>query len=442
MTVHVDYDKKNISGYFIKGIIPFVIFIFLTIPMVISAQDQDSTKMVISSQDQDSAKIVIGSRSVHDSISSDTTKIIEDAALDIGQNRGLFIVEPDGKMQLRILGSVRYLIVYDNINLESKNNLNTYEIPTGEDNVSLPNYYNGLDQSRLGFEVTRNTSSGNVFIRLEMDFKGENGFRIRHAYGQYRQFIFGQTWSLFSQISSLPATVGSGGPTGAISVRTPQIRYTSKNILPKSTISFGLEYFTPEVTIPDSISIEAFQLIPDLTARIEKKVNWGTLQLSAIMPLISGRNKDGKYVMRPGWGVTFSAVVNSWAKGRWYYQGAAGQSITRFFRDLGGQGLDLLFDPTTGNAVQPLTFGTYLTYEHHWIPKVFSNFTYSMLLLQKESFTPDDSYFIGENFRVNTFWQVIEGARVGVEYIHALRRDKGGDTGSAGRVSILFYYDF
>jgi hypothetical protein len=429
-SMHEAFIRSTVSNYTMRSLTLVAILIFLTVTTGLSAQDADTTK------------VVIESTAISDTIQTDTTKIIEDAALDIAQNRGLFIVAPDGKMQLRILGSVRYLIVYDNINLESKNNLNTYEIPTGEANVSLPNYYNGLDQSRLGFEVTRQAEDGNVFIRLETDFQGLYGFRIRHAYGQYRKFLFGQTWSLFSQISSLPATVGSGGPTGAISVRTPQIRYTSKKILPKSILSFGLEYFTPEITIPDSISIEAFQLIPDITARIEKRVNWGSLQLSLIMPMISGRTEEGKYVLRPGWGVSFSTVVNSWANGKWYYQAATGQSITRFFKDLNGQGLDLLFDPTNDKAYQPITFGTFLTYEHHWDSNIFSNFSYSLLLLQKESFTPDNTYHQGDNFRINTFWQIIEGARVGIEYIQAFRKDKDGEKGTASRVNVLFYYDF
>ena len=64
------------------------------------------------------------------SLHSDSTKIVEDAPLDIAQDRGLFIIAPDQKMQLRILGSVRYLVVYDELKLQSKNAFNTYEIPT------------------------------------------------------------------------------------------------------------------------------------------------------------------------------------------------------------------------------------------------------------------------------------------------------------------------
>ena len=393
-------------------------------------------------QASDSTNVIMSSGFGLDSLHRDTTKIIEDAALDIGQDRGLFIVTPDRKVQLRILGSVRYLVVYDDTDLPSKNSLNTYQIEVGDASQRLPNYYNGLDQSRLGFEVTRRTESGNIFGRLETDFAGVNGFRIRHAYIQSRRFLFGQTWSLFSQITSLPATVGFGGPTGAISVRTPQARFTTKNLLPASTLSLGLEYFKPDFFIPDTLSVKSFQLIPDITARIEKPVNWGSLQLSGIVPILSGRTDEGKFVFRPGWGVSFSAVVDSWAGGKWYLQTAGGQAIARFFGDLAGQGLDVMFNPETQKSHLPLTFGGYLTYEHHWNDKIFSNFTYSILILQKEDFAPEDTYYRGNNFRVNTFWSVVEGARVGGEFIHAFRTNKGNEKGTANRINLLFYYDF
>jgi hypothetical protein len=384
----------------------------------------------------------MGSGFAPDSLNVDSTKIIEDAALDIAQDRGLFIVTPDRKVQLRILGSVRYLVVYDDTDLPSKNSLNTYQIQVGEGSQRLPNYYNGLSQSRLGFEVTRQTEYGNVFGRLEMDFAGVDGFRLRHAYLQYRRFLFGQTWSLFSQITSLPATVGFAGPSGAISVRTPQARFTARNLLPASVLSLGLEYFKPDYYIPDTIAVKSFQLIPDITARIEKPVKWGSLQLSGIVPILSGRSEEGKFVFRPGWGVSFSTVVDSWVGGKWYLQAAGGQAIARFFSDLSGQGLDVMFNPETQKSHLPLTFGAYITYEHHWNEKVFSNFTYGTLYLQKEDFTPDDTYYRGNNFRINTFWSIVEGARVGGEIIHAFRKNKDNAKGTANRINLLFYYDF
>jgi hypothetical protein len=391
----------------------------------------------------DSTRVFLGSDISLDSLQRDTTKIIEDAALDIAQDRGLFIVTPDRQMQLRILGSVRYLVVYDDRDLSSKNSLNTYEIDVGDQSQRIPNYYNGLNQSRLGFEVTRKTGKGNVFVRLETDFAGVNGFRIRHAYGQYGRFLFGQTWSLFSNITSLPATVGFGGPVGSISVRTPQIRFTTRNVFfPGSIVTLGLEYFKPDIYVPDTIIAKSFQVIPDITARIEKSLKWGSIQLSGIVPILSGMSEEGEYVFRPGWGLSFSTVINSWTAGKWYFQGAGGQAITRFFNDLSGQGLDLLFNPETGKSHLPFAYGTYLTYEHYWTARIFSNITYGLLIFQKEDFTPDDTYYRGNNFCLNTFWSIVEGSRLGLEYIHAFRTNKDGTKGRANRVNLLFYYDF
>ena len=150
-----------------------------------------------------------------DTLKTDSTKVVEVAALDIAEDRGLFILTPDKKMQMRILGSVRYLIVFDQKNLSSKDAYSTYEIPTGDLNTSLPNYFNGLGQSRLGFEVVRITNKGDIFIRLETDFAGSNGFRIRHAYRSgiqspmyLKALIYPLGWSILSPISRCPIPLG------------------------------------------------------------------------------------------------------------------------------------------------------------------------------------------------------------------------------------------
>lgn len=377
-----------------------------------------------------------------DTIQVDSNKVVEDAPLDIAQDRGLFILTPDRKMQLRILGSVRYLLVFDELELSSKDALNTFEIPTGELNRNLPNYFNGLDQTRLGFEITRSTGRGNVFIRLETDFAGSNGFRIRHAYGQFGSFLLGQTWSLFSQINASPATVDFSGPTGSVVTRTPQIRYTPAKFFPDANLAVGLEYARPELRIPDSLRLKTFQLIPDMTARIDKTLPWGYLQLSGIIPMLSARSSEGKFILRPGYGLAVSAVVNSWANGKWYLQGVGGRAITRFFNDLGGQGLDILFDAESDKIAVPFAFGFYATYEHSWRPNLYSNFTYSLLRLEKIGFASDAAYLRGHTFHFNTFWDVVEGAKVGLEVIWGERINKSKESGEALRVNMLFYYDF
>ena len=376
-----------------------------------------------------------------DTLKTHSTRIVETAPLDIAQNRGLFIVTPEGKMQLRILGSVRYLVVFDGLNLSSKNAFSTYEIPTGTLNKALPNYYNGLDQTRLGFEVTRKTSKGDIFIRLETDFSGANGFRIRHSYGTYGKFLFGQTWSLFSHVSALPSMVDFAGPTASVITRTPQIRYAIPAFFKGINLAVGLEYLIPNLYIPDSIAAETFQLIPNITIRLDKVFSWGTVQMSGVIPMLSGNDSKGDFHLKVGWGLSGSVVVNSWENGKWYVQGVAGQAITRYFNDLSGNGLDILITPE-GKIIAPVTLGFYGTYEHSWNTNLLSNFTYGWLQVEKFKITEDRAYHKGHSLRVNTFWDLAEGAKIGAEAIWGNRVDKNKQKGDALRLNLLFYYDF
>ncbi len=389
----------------------------------------------------DNRQIVMGSTQA-DTISTDSNKVIEDAPLDIGQDRGLFILTRDRRLQLRILGSVRFLAVYDNRDLSSKNSYSTFEIPTGDQNRSLPNFFNGVGQSRLGFEVTRSTRQGNIFVRLETDFAGaNNAFRIRHAYGQISRFLLGQTWSLFSHIAALPATVDFGS-TASITVRTPQVRYSLPAFFSKVDMAVAFEYSIPSVDLPDSLLVQTFQLIPDITFRVDRITPWGSWQLSGLLPVLSGRTSDGTLVLRPGWGISASAVLNSWAAGKWYFLGGTGRAISRYFGDLGGRGLDLAYNPETEDTRLPLVFGGYGTYEHSWRYNLTTSLTYGVIVLERIGFTPENTYHWGYSLHFNTFWTVVEGAKLGAEAIWGQRFDRVATRGDALRLNILAYYDF
>ena len=132
--------KRNIGQIFFKCIL--ISFVAL-IPGLFCLQGQVP----------DTSGVIVGMGPKLDTIHIDSTKIIEDAALDIAQDRGLFIITPDRLMQLRILGSVRYLVVFDDRDLPKMNSLSTYQIEVGDQDKYLPIYYNGLSQSRLGFDL-------------------------------------------------------------------------------------------------------------------------------------------------------------------------------------------------------------------------------------------------------------------------------------------------
>jgi len=381
----------------------------------------------------------VSTNSPTDTLNTDSMKVVEDAPLDIAQNRGLFIITPDKKMQLRILGSIRFLVVYDNIDLLSKNSFITTEIPVGVDNRLFPNYHNNLSQTRLGFEVTRKTDLGNLFVRLETDFAGVGNFRIRHAYGQFRGFLIGQTWSLFSQISVMPTTVAFSGPTSSISTRTPQMRYTF-NRRPKSNLAISLEYQVQDIRVPDSLDFRTFPLYPNLTGRFTRKFNRGHMQVSGVLPALSARDSTDELYVKFGWGVSIGVLIKPWEKGSWHFQLAAGKSISRFLGDISGD-VNIFLTPD-GKGVLPFELGYYATYQHSWSKKLLSNLIYGRVQLEELSFTPEDTYSWGSTWHLNTFYQPVDGAKAGIEGIWGTRANKSGVQGSAFRFNMIFYYDF
>ncbi len=407
-------------------------FLLVLLAVVANAQVQDTTNTTISTSGPG------------EQFNQDTLVKHELSPLDIQKDRGLYIVTPDGKMQLRILGSVRYSVQYDMVELPIKKTFNTYYVPTGSDNIKIPNYYNDLNQSRLGFEVTRKLEKNDVFIRLESDFNGSNGqFRIRHAYGQIDRFLVGQTWSLFSNVSSLPAMVDGNGPTGSVTLRTPQMRYSGKG--PKGTQwAVALEYATPDLSTDqfDTLGISTVQLIPDLTGRFVWEGILGIVQLSGVVTTISKKDINNKVSNSFGIGASLSGTVDLPGKHELLYQYTYGKSIAHFITTFSGTGNDAVFNPNTAEFESLASFGGFMSYGVDLTKKISTHVSFGYAHLFTKDYQPDDSYKNSLSASVDSFWNITEGAKLGLEYVFGQRWNISGQTGQASRVWALFYYDF
>ena len=86
-------------------------------------------------------------------------------------------------------------------------------------------------QSRLGVDGSIPTSCGPITTKFEFDMygvgvdEGQTTFRLRHAYGEWGNWLGGQTHSLFMDIDVFPNTIDYWGPAGMVFLRTPQIRW-------------------------------------------------------------------------------------------------------------------------------------------------------------------------------------------------------------------------
>lgn len=420
-----------------------IIFIIVLTSSVVGQADtkQDTAKAV-----QDTVKAIVISTKPTQKISKDTVVKAEVSPLDISKDRGLFIVTHDGKMQLRILGSVRFSAFYDDVELLTKNTFNTYYIPTGTDNHKILNFHNSLNQTRIGFEVTRLTKNNRtVFIRIETDFAGPGGrYRIRHAYGQFGGFLMGQTWSLFSNVSDQPVTVDKNGPTGSISPLNPQIRYgrSYKNL----SWAVGLEYSLPDlyIQVPDTIevSFSTVQMIPDLTARIGTHGKFGSISLSGLAKSTTIKETDSTTHNSVGIGGSVSGKLNITQKQKFYFQFASGRSIAHYISTFSGTGQDAVLNPETNKFENLYSMAGYLSYGVDWNEKISTNLSVGMAKIFNKSFQPGDAYRNSLSASIDAFWRVITGARIGVSYTYGQRWNKDNTTGQASRIWALFYYDF
>jgi hypothetical protein len=81
--------------------------------------------------------------------------------------------------------------------------------------------------SRLGTDFRTPTPFGQLRAFLEGDFAGDNRtYRLRHAFGQWRGFLIGQTWSTFSDPEAEPDGLDFEGLNAISLFRQPEIRWT------------------------------------------------------------------------------------------------------------------------------------------------------------------------------------------------------------------------
>jgi len=363
--------------------------------------------------------------------------------LDIGSGRGIFILSSNQLLQLRILGSVRANFNFSDQDLVDYQTFNPYYVPTNVE-VRSPNFFAGIEQTRLAFEVTRRTKEmGDAFIRIEGDFKNSSkSYRIRHAYGQMGGVLIGQTWSLMNNVSFQPAIVSLDGPAGGSGLRTPQIRY-SRSFKNKSSMwSAAIEYSRPDLNIPDSIDGQLLQVIPDFTGRYSYYSDLISFRVSAVVSTISGRLETNDISYSFGYGISFSGWTKISEKSRLYLTLNTGHAVSHFSDMFSGNNEDMTYNPNNNQFESLVSYSGFIAYDHT-LPKNFStSLSFGIASITNHDFQPSEAYNYSYNALLNLFWEPIKGSRLGMEYAFGQRFDYGGDRGFSNRLSMLMYYDF
>ena len=369
-----------------------------------------------------------------------------------GEFPGSFKI-PGSDAALRIGGRVRmtYVNSFDAIGSDDRFVTSSIPIAGSEEAGKTSRVEFSAGPSRLNFDLRTPTGVGYMRAFIEGDFAGDRDyFRLRHAFGQWRGWLFGQAWSTFSDPEAEPDGIDFEGLNAISMARQPQIRWT-RPFAERLSFAAALEEANPELT-----GAEGVNQIPDLVLRLRwdpeaAPFQFGLLregshiQAAILIRQLRGEaeNPEGEprqTLSTTGYGINLSGVMPSKfgpEKDRVRWAWNLGKGIGRYISDLnavGGQ--DAVFNSELAELEALPVAATYAAYEHWWGPKTRSTLTAGYVWIDNLDSQTPDSLKRTERFSLNLAWSPIPRLDLIAEYLWGRRINLDDQSGSAGQLQI------
>jgi hypothetical protein len=297
--------------------------------------------------------------------------------------------------------------------------------------------------TRVNLDVRWPTPFGGMRTFVESDFaaSGETE-RLRHAYIQTSRWLFGQTWSTFSDPEADPMDIDFEGLNAISRLRQAQLRYT-RPMREHLNVAFSLENPAPDLT-----GAEGVNLTPDFVARLRwdppARDRTRPAQPAHVQGAILFRTLRGALTGQPdatfstgAFGATVSGVLvpRGAADDRIKFATNFGWGIGRYITDLaalGGQ--DAVIDSTTNQLrALPVTSG-YIDYERRWRRMFLSTFSYGLVTVHNLDIQTDDSLHRTQRGAASITWNPVPRADVILEFLLGQRVNKDGDSGVSTQI--------
>ncbi len=352
---------------------------------------------------------------------------------------------PGTSTLMRIGGYAKTDFIYD---LKPAGNIDSF-IPA---TIPVPSI-TGINNSTISVRATRfnldflvPTKSGDSYrFFFEMDFFGTNSTtpKLRHAYGQAKNFLVGQTFSNFMDPDSGADTLDYQGPNAMVSIRNPQFRYTLL-VANKTTFSFSAEKPTSDVLfMTPEFSAQPNSPSPDGTFKLRREMERGHLQLSALLRSVAAFLPDGRHESVFGWGFNFAGATRLWEKNTVVYQLAYGNGIERYINDTSGLGIDAAVSSLQNPHIQALpVVATYGAWQHFWSERLRSSAEYSYVQVQNTVAEPGADYHQGNYTGGNLIWNPFGSLTVGGEFLYGWRVNEDKASANAPRIQFSAKYNF
>jgi outer membrane murein-binding lipoprotein Lpp len=320
----------------------------------------------------------------------------------------------------------------------------------------------GARTSRLGVEASTPTKYGALGAKVEFDFATEVGStlpaagdpntqagreaytnsyrpRLRHGYVSLGPWTFGQTWSTFMDLDTLPETLDFNGVPASPFVRQPMIKYAyaTPNY---GTFTAALENSVSLVTDAGSPRADNFDKRPDVIFRYDKSHDWGSWNARLLNTEYRINNGAGLSAKRNGYGFGLGATIKTRGDDFFTVQYTDGNGLGRYnisFADAA------VYDATNNKILFEKARGIVLGYQLKLNDAMRANFAYAVQVAQNNDFAA----VVANNRKItqghiNFIWTPVKNFDLGTEYLWGTRETFGGGTGKLNRVMGSAKYSF
>jgi hypothetical protein len=315
-------------------------------------------------------------------------------------------------------------------------------------------------QTRINLEYREQTTQGEIRAFVEGDFQGDSdGFRLRHAFGQFRSILAGKTWSTFVDIDSLPEEVDVEGINGQVLLRHSQVRWSPQF---GENLKLKLALEDPSTDIFGGQGQRgAFDLVASLDKMPFGKLGLWNYRVGFVLRDLKATESTGEPELTgdtkstTGWGITTGGrqPISWWSSDDYLlWQLTYGKGIGHYINDLGTVGGgDAVFDPDGKLQALPV-FSGYLSYLHRW-PLTWrfvdgwpgamrSSITFSWVDINNFDYQNDTAYNQTLRASINLIYNPTKNIQGGVEYLWGQRQNKDGSKGTATQLQFAMRYLF
>jgi hypothetical protein len=304
-------------------------------------------------------------------------------------------------------------------------------------------------ETRIYLSSEHNLDSGDyIKAYVELDFMvGDNGDerisnsyqpRMRHAYVQWNNWLFGQTWNTIFNVGALPDLLDFVGPSeSTVFGRQVMVRYTRG--------PWQISAENPDTTVTPfggGARIDANDnKIPDLVARYNFSGDWGQWSIAGILRELAYENQEeGIDSDEVGYGLSVAGKFNIGDKDdlRWMVTGGSGLGRYVGLNIINGAVLD-----ENGDLEAIDTLSAFVAYRHFWNDRLRSSLALGWFQADNDTeLTGLNVTKNAQSLHANIIWSPVPKLDLGVEYILANREEESGADGDLNRFQFSAKYAY